>query len=155
MGKISISLNRIIYYTILMPLFLASCSPQGIVDEKVGEVYSSCKQERCIINFDLALEKKWDWMYVLHESVSDQGIKELTGIEYPGEKDMSRLILFIKDDKIVYEQKDLSVEDPYRVSFDRNMPYKFHKTEAMFEISVMDDKSLFLRNVEKKGSALF
>jgi len=132
-----LSLNKIMVriWVVLSIVLFTSCAEKPF-DEEVFEAYQKCEDKAsCELDFNEAFgDKEWEWMYVLQESVTDRGVRELTGIDYDGNKDMSRLLLLVKDDKIIFEQSDLSVENPYEINFDRNNPYKYHYSNALFKI---------------------
>lgn len=132
-----LSLNKIIVkiWAVLSIVLFTSCAEKPF-DEEVFGAYENCEDKaNCEVDFNEAFGgKEWDRMYIFHESVTDRGVRELTGIDYDGNKDMSRLLLLVKDDKIILEQSDLSVENPYEINFDRNAPYMYHYSNSLFKI---------------------
>lgn len=119
-----------------------SCTfDQKDIETIVFEYYEKCENKNpCIINFADAMPFKWDKMYVLPESVTNEGVNKIIGMKYSKNKDIARLILFIKDNEIVFEELDLKYDDDYKINFRRTDVGRYSNKTAKFNINQKNGK---------------
>jgi len=91
------------------------------LNDYVENIYSNCKG-KCILNFNNLF--KYDKLYIFAEGVSNEDVSKIIGFKYDGDKDISRLILFVKNKTIIYEQNLIfNDSDSYKVFFVTNKEY--------------------------------
>lgn len=113
------------------------------LDDYVENVYSNCKG-KCILNFNNLFE--YDILYIFGEGVSNEDVSKIIGFKYNGDKDISRLILFVKNKTIVYEQNLIfNDSEPYKVFFvtnkeyfTNNVKFSLKKEESTFILSPIE-----------------
>lgn len=120
MRKNNHKIMKRILYIILLFTFLINYACNSLENEKVDNFvessYSKCKgKSKCIIDFKELFD--YDKLYVFGVGITNEEVSKTIGFEYKGDKDISRLILFVKNNQIKYEQN--IVFDP-----DSN-PFKF------------------------------
>jgi len=107
---------------LLVSLIICSCSLNGrnnLLLEGIKNKYKECSTENsCLIDLGSELGFEWDSMYVFGVNTTPSFITSSTGIEYSKSKDLTRVILFIKNDQIVHKIRDkLNPERPFRLHF--------------------------------------
>jgi len=130
--------NNVFYIIILLPLLIQQCT-KNKVDSAVISEYEECDSIECKIDFGSSFDFNWNIMYVINESVTSKGISEIIGFKYDGVKDINRSILFVNNQQIVYEQKDVSIENPYKVNFIIDSIYFFERDNAVFRIEKINN----------------
>ena len=98
-----------LFYTFLFTIMISACSAsEKKVDAVVTATYESCSDKsNCIIDFKDAMDFDWQVMHILSESVEDSVVDSVIGFDYKKTKGNKRLILFVKNDKVIYEQSDV------------------------------------------------
>lgn len=130
--------GRFLIFIVILIICFQSCDilRDDKLDNYVENVYSNCK-DKCVINFNNIFD--YDKLYLFDEGVSNEEVSETIGFKYNGDKDISRLILFVKNKTIVYEQNLV-----------------FNDSES-YKVFFVTDKEYFTNNVkfslqEKKGT---
>lgn len=106
-----------------MLTFLTSYSCNSLKNDKLDEYVEStfvkCNdKEKCIIDFNGLIN--YDKVYFFGVGVTNEEVSKTIGFHYNGDKDISRLLLFVKNNQIVFEQNIVFDPDsnPYKVIFD-------------------------------------
>lgn len=116
-----------ITYLIIVLTFLSSyacsLSKNDKIDEYIESTFSKCdNKEKCEIDFNNLLE--YDSIYIFGIGATNEEVSNTIGFKYEGDKDISRLILFIKNKTIVYEQNLVfNDSEPYKFFFDSDKTY--------------------------------
>ncbi len=108
-------------------LSLQSCNFQkeDKINNYVKTVYLSSKKES-VLDFNKLFD--YDKIYIFEEGVTNEEVSKAIGFQYKGDKDISRLILFIKGKKIIYEQNLVfNDSEPYKVFFITDEMYLSNK----------------------------
>lgn len=125
--------NRLLVFVIILIMNCQSCNliQDDKLDNYVENVYSNCK-DKCVLNFNNLFE--YDKLYIFGEGVSNEDVSKIIGFKYNGDKDISRLILFVKNKTIVYEQNLIfNDSEPYKVFFVTNEEYFKNDVEFSLE----------------------
>lgn len=115
--------NSFLVFMIVLMLNCQSCNTlrDDKLDDYVENVYSNCK-DKCILNFNNLFV--YDKLYVFGVGTSNEDVSKIIGFKYSGDKDISRLILFVKNKTIVYEQNLVfNDSEPYKVFFVTDKEY--------------------------------
>lgn len=142
-----ISISTLVILTILLTSVITwiiiSMKNNKSVSDKI---FSYCKAKN-EISFNLKLSEftDFDWDYVIiYKNTTKKDILDKTGVNYPKELDLLSGMIFIKNNKIVYDDKfklvsSRDIDSPYKISIE---PYrdinskekirKLTKKEAIF-----------------------
>jgi hypothetical protein len=108
------------------------------IDNYVKTVYLSSKKES-VLDFNKLFD--YDKMYIFEEGVTNEEVSKAIGFQYNGDKDISRLILFIKGKKIIYEQNLVfNDSESYKVFFITDEMYLSNK----IKFSIEKDEDTFI-----------
>ena len=132
--------NNFLIFVVILIFNCQSCNTlrNDKLDNYVENVYSNCR-DKCVINFNNLFD--YDRLYVFGGGVSNEEVSKKIGFKYSGDKDISRLILFVKNKTIVYEQNLVfNDSEPYKVFFVTNKEY----FENNVEFSLEKDENIFL-----------
>jgi len=85
---------------------MISCSHNRDVDKLIVKIESNCiNKESCIVDFSKEIEGEWDTMYFFSGANSLEEINSILGFELKKFTDIGDRILFLKENKIVYQQE--------------------------------------------------
>ncbi|MFH6946406.1 hypothetical protein [Flavobacterium sp. FlaQc-50] len=132
--------GRFLIFIVILIICFQSCDilRDDKLDNYVENVYSNCK-DKCVVNFNNIFD--YDKLYLFDEGVSNEEVSETIGFKYNGDKDISRLILFVKNKTIVYEQNLVfNDSESYKVFFVTNKEY----FENNVEFSLEKDENIFI-----------
>ena len=113
-----------IYIVILFLLLLVGCSNKYYLSDKIiSEIDKNCNENNFI---QLSLKEitnfKWDKCVVFETSCDNYKISEALGVKYNGIADLHSGIVFVYDNKIVYEETI-----PYDPDHPKNFNYLVEK----------------------------
>lgn len=137
--------GRFLVFVIVLIINLSSCNilQDDKLDDYVENVYSNCNDE-CVLNFNNLFE--YDKLYIFGVGASNEDVSKIIGFEYKGDKDISRLILFVKNKTIVYEQNLVfNDSEPYKVFFvtdkeyfSNNVKFSLQEKEGTFMLKPIE-----------------
>ncbi|MCD8178571.1 MAG: hypothetical protein LUE98_14580 [Tannerellaceae bacterium] len=125
--------EHIVYIIILSfcgGFFLASClqiSCKNTLYKRVNKFYKKCSQKNCVLNISEIFNFEWDTLFVFPPMTDYRR-------EYQSLQDINRQIAFVKDGRIVYQEDELRVESPYKVTF-YNKPFFYTPENAVFTVT--------------------
>lgn len=137
--------NNILIFVIILLMNCQACNimRSDKVDDYVENVYSNCKN-KCVLDFNNLFE--YDKLYIFGVGASNEDVSKVIGFKYNGDKDISRLILFVKNKTIVYEQNLVfNDSEPYKILFDANKEY--FTNEVKFSLQKEED-NFILKPIE-------
>lgn len=118
-----LKMKRNIYIVTILLTFLTSYACDSFkndkIDEYVESVFLKCDdKEKCVVDFNSLLD--YDKIYIFGVGATNEEVSKAIGFQYNGDKDISRLILFVKNNQVVFEQNIVFDPDsnPYKVIFD-------------------------------------
>ena len=108
------------------------------VESYVESSYSKCN-EKCQVDFNSIFD--YDKLYIFGVGVTNEEVSKTIGFQYKGDKDISRLILFVKNNNIIYEQ-NLIFDDskPYKLMFVTDKTFFTNK----IKFSIEKDEDIFI-----------
>lgn len=127
-------MRKSIYVVTLVLTFLTSYACSSLKNDKLDEYVEStfvkCNdKEKCIIDFSSLID--YDEIYIFDVGATNEEVSKTLGFQYNGDKDISRLILFVKNNQIVFEQNIVFDPDsnPFKVIFDSDKVIFNNKTK--------------------------
>ncbi len=115
------------------------------LESVVENQYKKCSdKENCLLDLNQAINFDWDNLYCFNEGITNIAVSKAIGFEYLGDKDLSRLILITKDEKIVYEQKQaINYDKPYKIDF-YGQQYNYTPSNAKFLVTKDKERNIYL-----------
>ncbi len=101
--------SRSIFLTLLVLALFFSCTNKNSLTYKIANyLENECQfdADTCEINLDNIIDFDWDIMYTFAEMNPPEGVSNIIGFEYFGKGTNwgTQLFVFIKDNKVVYEE---------------------------------------------------
>ncbi len=101
--------SRSIFLTLLVLALFFSCINKNSLTYKIANYLENDCQfdtDTCEINLDNIIDFDWDIMYTFAEMNPSESVAKAIGVEYTGEGANwnEALMVFIKDNKVVYEE---------------------------------------------------
>jgi len=128
---------------ILLVFIVTGCANKETITKIVEKTYVNCSDKiNCSVDFSKTFT--FDYMYIISEGITEVGINKIIGFNYPYTKDSTtRLILFVKDNQIVYKEEEAVFHNPYSINFPRNK-IKFNRDDAVFNIKKQDNRNIYI-----------
>ncbi|MEF2663376.1 MAG: hypothetical protein U0M92_03550 [Bacilli bacterium] len=136
---IVIFIIAILLVTILF-FVIYNLSKSNKLSKRISSYYNNLQQDMFEMNINDFVDFEWDYMIIYKNPTSASDIKEIAGIIYEKELDLESGMIFVKDNKIIYEETfKTDFETPYQFII---YPYqdvnsklnvnKIEKEKAMF-----------------------
>ncbi len=102
--------SRSIFLTIIVLVLFFSCTNKNSLTYKIANYLENDCQfdtDTCEIKLDNIIDFDWDIMYTFEEMNPPEAVANTIGVEYAGNGTNwgTQLVVFIKDNKVVYEEQ--------------------------------------------------
>jgi|GEM_PF-2305767 len=139
-------MKRILYIVLLFAFFMNyACNSyeNDKVDNFIESSYSKCDdKENCTIDFKELFD--YDKLYVFGVGITNEEVSKTIGFEYKGDKDISRLILFVKNNQIKYEQNIVFDPDSNPFKFVIESDKDFFSNKVKFSILKDNERNVYI-----------
>lgn len=110
--------KRVIFILLFCLLVILGCIAVLCANQKVSRSIMRYCDKREEAKFEVRLEDftdfEWDHVILYKSPVTLQEIREITGVQYNREPDLQSGMLFVKENKVVYEEVfETDFESPY------------------------------------------